>query len=197
MDQGHVARRLFHLSAPFVLIYYFFPDYVLGISRQNFLIIVFSLIMILEISRLLRKKVYFGMRDYEAHQLSAYAWATIGVFISFMFFPMLFVIPAITGIGWTDPLIGEMNKRKMKGYPIIPLIVYFLITFFSFFLFAEPLGYDMEISLMAVLALVGAVVAIAVEKPRIKQIDDDFLMMVVPLFVIYSLYWFISNAILI
>ena len=85
---------------------------------------------------------------------------------------------------------------QVVGYPIIPLIVYFLITFFSFFLFAEPLGYEMEISLMAILALVGALVAIAVEKPRIKQIDDDFLMMVIPLFVIYSLYWFISNAIL-
>jgi len=90
-----------------------------------------------------------------------------------------------------------MNKRKMKGYPMIPLIVYFLITFFSFFLFAEPLGYDMGIPLMVILALAGSVVAIAVEKPRIKQVDDDFLMMVVPLFVVYSLYWFISNAILI
>ena len=188
MDSGHVARRIFHLCAPFILIYYFFPEDMLGIGRQNFLIIIFSLIMILEISRLLRKKVYFGMRDYEANQLSAYGWATIGVFISFIFFPMLFVIPAITGIGWTDPLIGEMNKRKMKGYPIIPIIVYFLITFFSFFLFAEPLGYDMSIALMAFLAIVGAVVAIAVEKPRIKQGDDGFLMMVIPLLVVYSLY---------
>ena len=196
MDTGHVARRLFHLSAPFVLIYYFFPEDFLIIGREMVLISVFSLIMILEISRLMRKKVYFGMRDYEATQLSAYAWATIGVFISFMFFPMLFVIPAITGIGWTDPLIGEMNKRKMKGYPIIPIIVYFLITFFSFFLFAEPLGYDMGIPLMIILALAGSVVAITVEKPRIKEIDDDFLMMVIPLFVVYSLYWFISNAIL-
>ena len=194
MDHGHIARRLFHLSAPIVLIYYFIPDDFLIIGREKLLIVVFSLIMFSEISRLIRKKVYFGMREYEANQISAYGWATIGVFISIMFFPQLFVIPAITGIGWTDPLIGEMNKRKMKGYPMIPLIVYFLITFFSFFLFAEPLGYEMEISLMAILAVVGAVVAIAVEKPRIKQIDDDFLMMVVPLFVVYSLYCIITNT---
>ncbi len=194
MDLGHIARRLFHLSAPFVLIYYLFPEDMLGIGRRNFLIIIFSLIMIVEISRLLRKKVYFGMRDYEANQMSAYGWATIGVFISFLFFPMLFVIPAITGVGWTDPLIGEMKKRKMKGYPMIPLIVYFLITFFSFFLFAEPLGYDMGILLMVILALAGSVVAIAVERPRIKQVDDDFLMMVIPLFVVYSLYMFITSV---
>ncbi len=187
-NNGHIARRVFHLFAPFVFIYYLFPEDFFGFGRQNLLILVFAMIMFHEVNRLRRKKVYFGMREYEANQLSAYGWASIGVFIAFMFFPLLFVIPAITGIGWTDPLIGEMKRRNMKGYPYIPLLVYFLITFFSFLFFSEPLGYDMAVSTMAVLAIVGAGVAIAVEKPSVKYVDDDFLMMVVPLFVIYFLY---------
>ena len=187
-NNGHIARRIFHLSAPIVFIYYLFPEDFFGFGRQNFLILIFVLMMVHEANRLRKKKVYFGMRDYEATQLSAYAWASIGVFIALMFFPPLFVIPAITGIGWTDPLIGEMNRRKMKGYPYIPLLVYFLITFFSFLLFSGPLEFDMEISTMFILAIVGSVVAIAAEKPTIKYVDDDFLMMIVPLVVIYSIY---------
>lgn len=192
MDLDHLARRLFHLSAPVWLVYYLVPEDVFGFGRVNLLIAAFLIIIAFEAQRLARKKVYFGMRDYEARQLSAYAWATIGLTVSFIFFPQLFVIPAVIGIGWTDPLIGEMKRRRMKWYPQIPLAVYFSITFGSLLLFSEGLGYAIPLWAMVMLAVVGSLVAITVEKPTIKKLDDDFLMMVVPLFFVSSLHWFLQ-----
>lgn len=193
MDYGHVARRLFHLCAPVFLIYYFIPEDFLGVGREPLLAFTFAVLIIMEAIRLKKKQVFFGMRDYEAGQLSAYAWATIGLTIAFLFFPQVFVIPAVIGIGWIDPLIGEMRKRKMKGYPHIPLLVYFMITLSSLALFAEGLGYDIGLKEMILISVTGSFVAIVVEKPTFKRVDDDFLMLVFPLLATSSLYWLMSQ----
>ncbi len=198
MDYGHLLRRGFHLCAPVFLVYYLMPEDFLGIGRDNILLTAFAGLMAFEIIRLATGKVFVGLREYEKGRLSAYAWAAIGITLGFLFFPMMFVVPAVWGIGWVDPLIGEMRKshkrerkrrkhkrrkRKMKGYPHIPLAVYFLITFTCIYFLSE-----ISLPVIILIAAVASVVAIAVEKPSHKHIDDDFLMLFVPLLAMHLLY---------
>ncbi len=189
MDRGHVFRRMFHLCAPGILVYYFFPGTFLGISKEAWLILGLILLLVLEAGRLFRGKVFFGMRDYEKTQISAYAWAGMGVTIALLAFPMPFVICAVVGLGWTDPIIGELRKRKrMTYYPWMPLLFYFLIVFGCLVLFS-----DIPWLAIVILASVGSLGAIAVEKPKIP-VDDDFLMLVLPLIVMTLVYEYMVIA---
>lgn len=180
MDYGHWFRRGFHLCAPLFLLYYLVPGRILGIvSKELILLLALLIVLIFEAVRLRTGWVFFGLRGYESKQLSAFAWAGIGLTIAFLFFPQIFVICVVIGMGWTDPLIGELRRRWKKGYPAIPLVQYFFIVLVCLSLFSE-----MDIFLRMFLAGLGSVVAITVERPRIRYIDDDFLMMVIPLVVL-------------
>jgi dolichol kinase len=189
MDYGHVCRRIIHLSGPLVLVYYILPDPFLWISRVGWVLLGLSAILLLEAVRLSTGRVFFGLRDYEEKRLSAYAWGGIGVAIALLFFPMPFSIAAIVGVCWADPLIGEMRKReKMRLYPALPLLVYFLIVALCLFLFS-----DIGIIAVFLLSLAGSMSAIAIEHPR-WPVDDDFLMLVVPLFIMTLLYEYFKYA---
>lgn len=189
MDRGHIFRRLFHLCAPVILIYYLLPERFFLHSREVWLILGFLALMAIEAVRLYTGKVFFGMREYERKQLSAYAWAGIAVVIAFLFFPMPFVICAVVGIGWTDPLIGEMRRKKlMKYYPGLPLLVYFIISAASLYVFS-----DFTKIQIIILSIAGSAAAISVEKPKLP-VDDDFLMLVVPLVVLALIHGYLNIA---
>ncbi|MFO7618742.1 MAG: hypothetical protein R6W91_03700 [Thermoplasmata archaeon] len=176
MDHGHIFRRIFHLSGPLVLLYYVSPDPFLWISKNGWVLLGLTGLLILEAIRLYTGRVFFGLREYESGQISAYAWGGIGVAIALLLFPMPFVICAIVGVCWADPLIGEMRKRKrMLLYPTLPLIIYFLIVSICLMFFS-----DIKWIPIFLLAFAGSMTAIAIEKPK-WPVDDDFLMLIVPL----------------
>jgi dolichol kinase len=127
--------------------------------------------------------VFFGLREYESGQISALAWSGMGVVIALLLFPMPFVICAIVGVSWGDPLIGEMRKRKrMRFYPTVPLLVYFFFASACLILFS-----DMKFIPIFLLAFTGSMTAVAIEKPK-WPVDDDFLMLIVPLVTMTILY---------
>jgi hypothetical protein len=179
MEKDQLFRRIFHICAPLFLIYYLLPDIFLFLPKHWWVLITLISILILETVRLAKKRVFFGMRDYERFQLSAYAWAGIGVTLAFLFFPPVFVACALFGIGWVDPLIGEMRHRKlMKYYPMLPLLFYFAIVFFILLALT-----DLFVPTIIVMAILGSISAVTVEFPRLP-VDDDFLMLIVPLVVL-------------
>jgi hypothetical protein len=191
MEYGHWFRRGFHFCAPLFLVYYLIPRDLWGIGffREAMLLAVFVVVMVIEALRLAKGKVFFGLRDYEKGQLSAYAWAAIGITVAFLFFLREFVICAVWGMGWTDPLIGELRRHWKKGYPAIPLVTYFLLTFTLLRVFSE-----IALPVCLLLAAVGSAVAIAVEYPKIRHVDDDFLMLIVPLVAVTATYWALGMA---
>ena len=183
MDRGHLFRRIFHLCAPLILLYYLVPENFLWLPKFYWVLIVLACIMVLEALRLSTGRVFFGLREYEGKQLSAYAWAGIGITLGFYFFPPEFVACAVFGVGWVDPLIGEMRRhKKMKYYPYLPLIAYFLITQGCLFL-----ATDIPLLQIAVLGMLASASAIAIEKPKLPA-DDDFLMLIVPMIVLTVFY---------
>ncbi len=185
MEYGHFFRRAFHLCAPLFLVYYLIPEdmWELGVSKKILLLVVFLSVMTIEATRLITGSVFFGLREYEKKQLSAYAWAAIGITLAFLFFPPVFVVCTVVGMGWTDPLIGELKKHWKKGYPAVPLAVYFIITMGCLHVFS-----DIQIYIQILLAGLTTVVAILVEYPQLKCVDDDFLMLIIPLLVLSVVY---------
>jgi hypothetical protein len=175
MDLGHCTRRLVHICAPLFLVYYLIPEEIYGIDKRIALMAVLAMILAFEFVRLWRGWTFLGMRDYEAGTVSAFAWASIGLAFTFLFFPLELAAPAVTGMAFTDPLIGELRCRKSNLYPVLPLVFYFVLVLAIFILL---MGWGWQIVLAS---MVGTVLAIVVERIRIKNVDDDFQMMVVPL----------------
>lgn len=185
MDRAHIVRRSTHLCAPLFLVYYLFPGdmWGLGVSPEIAVLIVLALVLVVEAIRLATGRTYYGLRTYEKNQLSAYAWAGIGITAAFLFFPPVFVICAVVGLGWVDPLIGELRMRKKKTYPALPLVVYFMLVFCCMQVFS-----DINIFVQVFLGCLAAVSAIKIEAWKMKYVDDDFLMLIIPLVIMTLVY---------
>ena len=175
MDLGHWARRLVHISAPLFLVYYLVPEDIDGLDKRAGLLIVLAVILSFEVIRLWRGWTFLGLRDYEAGRISAFAWASIGLAFIFLFFPLELAAPTVTGMALTDPLIGELRRRQSDLYPMVPIAFYFLLVLG---IFVALMGWGWEV---LVASVVGTFLAISVERVRTGYMDDDFLMLVVPL----------------
>jgi dolichol kinase len=177
MDKGHILRRLVHMLAPLSLVYYFLPDPLWSgaPSNQVMLLFLFEAILIFEALRLYFGWHIIGIRYYEYDRISAAAWAALAMVVALLFFPLQLAAPAIIGMAFVDPLIGELRRHKSKLYPSLPTVVYFLLTFTILWYFFGPT------TVVILAAAVATGLAIGIERVRTKYIDDDFLMTVVPL----------------
>lgn len=175
MDLGFVARKAVHISAPLFLVYYAFPTPLWpgGIPRESGLLLALALAMGFELTRLVLGFRVPGMREYEAEQMSAGAWAAIAITFAFLFFPLEMSAPVIVGMALVDPVISIL--RRTKWYPWLPyaLHVAIMITVLSLFL-----QLDLRVLLVS---LATSALAIAAEGIKTRYVDDDFLMIALPL----------------
>jgi len=158
-------------------VYYLLPDPLWpgGLTRDSALLLLLALVFILELARLLAGAEVPGMRPYEGDRISAAAWAALGMTIALLFFPPEYVTPVILGMGLVDPLIGELRARDSALYPALPAAVYFFMALLAMILMIGP-GANVLIASAAATGL-----ALAAEKPKLRLVDDDFLMLIVPL----------------
>ncbi len=175
-DEQHIFRRIIHSMAWIFLLYYFVPKKIAGYSRPSLFLVVVLIILGFESLRLHMGWNVFGMRDYESKQIAAYAWATMAAAIALLLFPMHLAVICFIGMGIVDPLIGEIKYHELKIYPWVPVFVWFVISVIGYVLMTS-----LSLPILLTLSVVGGVTAVAAEKPSII-IDDDFLMVVVPLF---------------
>lgn len=176
-----IARRIIHSMVWIVLVYYLVPDPLFGYPRSMFLIIILAIVLIFEAFRLYFGFSVYGMRDYEKRQFASYGWASIAAAITLLFFPMHLAFVCLLGMGLIDPLIGEIQHYKPELYPYIPFMAWSLLAMFLLGVFG-----DFSIPIIITLSMIGAGSAILAEFPTLK-IDDDFLMIIVPLFVLRGL----------
>ncbi|MEI6795757.1 MAG: hypothetical protein WCK39_02735 [Methanomassiliicoccales archaeon] len=176
MNVGHLLRRMVHMCTPVFLIYYILPDplWVGGVSKQIGVIFIMVAALIFEVYRLRHQTKIIGMRDYEYHRVSAAAWTSVALTIVLLLFPIQVAAPALFGMAWVDPLMGEMRMRKSRFYPKLPIIAYFVIAFAAISVFWQ-FSY---VGLIA--AALGTPVAIWAELKRDWKVDDDFSMIVLP-----------------
>jgi hypothetical protein len=184
MDRGQALRRIVHLSTPIFLIYYFLPNPLWdgGPTRVLGLLILFALVLVGEALRLIYRPKIIGMREYEKTQISAAAWAAVGMTFAFLFFPLGYSAPSLMGMGWVDPVIGDLRRKCSPQYPYVPLFLYFLLALVSMTIIVGP-------SLKVIIgSLVAAPLGIWAERLRLRYVDDDFLMIVIPLIAIAGVF---------
>jgi hypothetical protein len=133
--------------------------------------------MVFELARLLIGIGVPGLRPYEADQLSAAAWASIALTFAFLFFPIELTAPVIFGMALVDPVISMV--RRSKWYPWLPYALHLAIM-----LTVLTVLVPMDLKWL-IAATVTSGVAIAAEGIKTHYVDDDFLMIVVPLVAFY------------
>ncbi len=180
-EKEKLFRRIIHSMAWIVLVYYFIPDPLFGYPKKILLAIALVFVLSFEALRLYFGFHVYGMREYEKRRFASYAWASIAAAITLYFFPMHLAALCLLGMGLIDPLIGEIQGLKPELYPYLPFIGWSALGIIILTLLV-----DFSLSVILILSAVGAVTAVAAEYPT-WRIDDDFLMIVVPLFVLRGL----------
>lgn len=181
MESGAVLRRIVHLSTPVFLMYYFLPSplWAGGPQKEAGLLIALAVTLLFELLRLMLNIRVPGMRPYEAEQISAAAWAGIALTFSFLFFPIALTAPVIFGMALVDPAIGIV--RRTRWYPWLPYAMHLTVM-----LAVLALLVQLDLRWVMAAALTSAV-AIGAEGIKTSYVDDDILMIVVPLLALYLL----------
>ncbi|MFL2944712.1 MAG: hypothetical protein ACJZ33_01560 [Candidatus Poseidoniales archaeon] len=176
MINEQIYRRFNHTVAACFVIYFLFPEYILGIKREYFIILFWIFLVTIEYLRLNKDLKVLGMRDYENNRIAGFVWFATGTCLILGLYeldviPQSLAIATIIMAAYTDPLIGEANKRFGDKWGIgLGLLCSFLI----YQLIIGELFYS----------IIGSIVAVASERPKIKWFDDDFAMQIIPILVL-------------
>ncbi len=176
-----VFRRIIHSIVCLVLLYYLVPDPLFGQPKRLLLLVLLAIVLAFEALRLYCDFQLPTMRFYEKEQLASYAWASTAAAITLVFFPKYLAFVVFLGMGLVDPMIGEMQVHLPKFYPYIPLISWISLASIILILMTTY-----SLPFVIFLSFIGGIVAIVAEYPCM-MIDDDFLMVVAPLFVLRGL----------
>ena len=175
---GHLFRRGVHIAMSAVPVVYFeLGDDIadaLNTSVQQAVSIIILTTLAVEALRLKLGLTIFGQRDYEAHQVSALAWGAFAVGLVFLLVPhKAYAWPIVLSLSLGDPFMGELRRRGMESKNVILYSSIMLICVWvacSHF-FETPLF----------LALIMGPLCVAAEWPRLRYIDDNATMVLIPL----------------
>src|SRR5436309_11849856 len=182
MDRHAVFRRSFHIISPIFLGYYLLPESLGGgITRTALSVVFVGTALCIEIARIALGIRLLGLRPYEGQRVSAYAQGLLGLaFGLFVIRDPRIVVPVFLGMAWIDPFAALCRKSGWSR--IVPTGAYlglFLGTTLIMKSFALPNA--------LLFALAATATAVLMEGPKFRQIDDDLLLQVVPITVLYFL----------
>lgn len=182
-NKNHWQRRLFHLVIGLTpLIYYKLTDPIsslLHLSPIYWLSTLAIVIIILEGIRIKKGWLFYGQREYEKNEPSAFMWTCLGVILVLLCAPPYqgqkgaFVQPIIWSLTLGDPLLGECRRARVPVITtlLVTLLVLSLVWILAVFWYELPYWL---IFIMPTLAIIG-------EWPQIRWIDDNFMMVFLPL----------------
>lgn len=175
---GHLLRRGIHLGMSFIPVLFFeFGDDVaekVDLSLSQVVSVVILVAIVGEALRLKLGVTIIGQRAYEAKQVSALAWGAIGIGMVLLLVPEKeYAYPLILSLSLGDPLLGEMRRKDFSVSSVI---------------WAGTLGVALIWAACAVwvgtpwllVALMGPI-CVASEWPRLRYIDDNATMLLIPL----------------
>ena len=182
MDRHAVFRRTFHIVSPIFLGYYLLPeDLGGGITRTGLSAVFVGTALCIELARFALGIRLLGLRPYEGQRVSAYAQGLLGLaFGLFVIRDPRIVVPVFLGMAWIDPLAALCRRRgRPRSVPTAAYLTLFFVTVLIMRSFAIPNA--------LLFSLAATAVAMIMEGPKVRQIDDDLLMQVVPMVVLYFL----------
>ena len=178
---GHLLRRGIHLAMSFLPFLYFeFGEDVADMVSLTLEQVVSCVILLAVFGEALRLRMGWtvvGQRSYEAKQVSALAWGALGVGMVFLLTPdPAYAYPLILSLSLGDPLLGELRRKGSSTQTVI---------------LAGGLGIaviwagraDLVETPWLVVALMGPI-CVAAEWPRLRYIDDNATMLLIPLAVV-------------
>ena len=186
---GHLLRRITHVSLAIIpWLYYWHGEEIagkVGTTAQYLAFIVLGIIIVAELVRLKIGFTIFGQRAYEANQLSALFWGSVSVVLALAFSPLVGVMgaalgaPVVLGLAFGDPVMGEVRRagKEPKLVAISGLVVVYAVWLLSWNYLATPLLF----------ALLIPPIQVAAEWPRLRWIDDNGTMVLIPFLVILLL----------
>ena len=175
---GHIFRRIFHISM-FIIpyIYFEFGNEVaerIGYTLPEVVSLVIIVAIFGEALRLKFGLTVFGQREYEANQVSALAWGGFAVGMVLLLAPTKeYAYPLIFSLSFGDPFMGELRRKGFQTKQVIIFSIIFLTALWltCWYLFATPWW----------LALIFAPLCVFSEMPRLRYIDDNATMLLIPL----------------
>lgn len=186
MNREVVTRRIVHCLLALAPAYYLLPvDLpVIGVRRWVLLIGFFAIVGAIEAVRLPKGIMLFGMRPHEKGQIASYVWAAAGVTAALWLLPHDIATATIIGMAFVDPLAGELRSRDVTVRRCVTTCSFVYLTICGVILL---LANDRTLPVLVVLSVAGTAVAVASEHFKARYIDDDFLMLVAPGFVMAAL----------
>lgn len=183
---GHLARRMVHVSMLLIpLVWYWGLDdfeATSGWTRDELAASLVVLIAVLEALRLWSGVLVFGQRAYEARQVSALAWGAGAIAVVLWLAPeqglagAAFGLPIIWSLSLVDPLLGELRRAGVRAS---------VVGLSGVAATAAIWGACMPwLGTPAWCVAVMPVVTVAAEWPRLRWIDDNATMTLVPLVVV-------------
>ena len=190
---GHIFRRLFHMSmAAIPWAYYVHGESIADLVSLTPLQVVASIGITAIILESLRMKTGFlivGQREYEKHQTSALAWGAVSIALTIIALSPWegsgdthagwLTVPIILSLTFGDPAMGEARRMGVdnKSVYAIGTIICGLIWLGCGYFLGTP--YWMAI-------LMGPLTMTA-ELPKLKWIDDNATMLLIPAAVVLIL----------
>ena len=174
---AHWFRRAFHTFAASFLVYYLIPEYGwIGVVKIIVPTGIVACIAIIDYGRIRGEfdhQRFFGLRGYEKGRPASYLYFGIGLLLLLVLFPQQIAIPCILCASFTDPLIGEsryyLGKKRAYALGFVVSMFFFLLTW-----------YRAEWWVMLMVSLLGASGAVIGEVRKLKLIDDDFMIQILP-----------------
>ena len=183
---GHAFRRFTHIAMSLIPILFYTKGEEMGeyisVSSRELVSVIVILILFLEFIRLRWGIVVVGQREFEAKQISAFAWGGIAVALALLIAPEgdgtgvergIYGIPLIFGLTFVDPVMGEVKRIKKD--------LNLAILAGSVVSFSVWLGCHFWIGTPLIASLVLAPLTVLGELPSLKYIDDNATMILIPL----------------
>jgi hypothetical protein len=173
---AHIVRRMLHLSMIFIpVVYYFFliPHFSHEVLRNSMLVFLCA-VLLFEIIRIRLGFVFFAQRLHEATHFSAFGWTMISIAFVLLFSPaMPYTFAIIGSCALADPIVGELRQWRIEKKKIIMVGLLVVLGVWATIAYLCGISYYW--------GLLMAPITIAAEWPSLEWIDDNALMLLVPL----------------
>ena len=114
---------------------------------------------------------------YEKNRVGSYVFFAIAILILLRFFPQQIAIPCILSVTLGDPIIGEIRQHFGMNYAYL---FGFLVCMF-FFMIA---WFKSDVILILLASVIGGFGAIVGETKKFWWLDDDFMIQMIPAFLL-------------
>ena len=183
---GHIFRRFFHMSmAAIPWLYYVHGEAlanIVSLTPIQFVSLFGVVAIILEIFRMKFGILIVGQREYEKHQTSALAWGAVSIALTIIALSPWegsgdthagwLTIPIILSLTFGDPAMGEARRMGLDKR-----IVYAIGTIICGLIW---LGCGYFLGTPYWMALLMGPLTMAAELPKLKWIDDNATMLLIP-----------------